>query len=131
MNTSVAPDTEPAPEIWTRGPNNQIRLRASVEIRSGMHFFPPLPQQSPLAPKYRTVELSPISTLYSYTIIHPSPKTGKQPFGLVYADFPEKVRVFGKLELVDGQHPKIGSSLRVDLESTPEGALNYVFALSN
>ncbi|MCP6335838.1 OB-fold domain-containing protein, partial [Klebsiella pneumoniae] len=46
--------------------------------------------------------------LYSFTVIHPSPKTGLAPFALVYADFPEDVRVFGRLDLPEGARPEIG-----------------------
>jgi uncharacterized OB-fold protein len=50
--------------------------------------------------------------LYSYTIIHPSPKAGLPPFALAYADFPEDVRVFGRLEFPAGARPAIGMRLR-------------------
>jgi uncharacterized OB-fold protein len=57
--------------------------------------------------------LSSRAKLYSYTVIHPNPKSGLDPFVLAYADFPEDVRVFGRLETTDRSGLRIGMEIRV------------------
>ncbi|GLR77747.1 OB-fold domain-containing protein (plasmid) [Azospirillum oryzae] len=73
------------------------------------------------------VTLSPEASLYSFTVVHPSPKTGQPPFTLAYADFPEQVRVLGRLKLPEGACPMIGARLRVELDATAGGEQTYVF----
>jgi uncharacterized OB-fold protein len=68
---------------------------------------------SPAAPRFEAITLSDVAMLYSFTVIHPNPKTGQAPFALIYADFPEDVRVFGRLDLSEGDRPRIGMSVRV------------------
>lgn len=87
-------------------------LQASRDRVTKRGLFPAIPAQSPAAPRYEAITLSPEATLYSFTIIHPNPKSGEKPFVLVYADFAEDVRVFGKLELPEGIAPRIGMRLR-------------------
>jgi uncharacterized OB-fold protein len=58
------------------------------------------------------------AVLYSFTVIHPNPKSGQAPFALAYADFPEKVRVFGRLRLPAGERPRIGMALRPVADAT-------------
>jgi uncharacterized OB-fold protein len=100
-----------------------IRLAASRDPRTGQCVFPRIPESSPAASRYEPVELSPRATLYSFTVIHPNPKTGQAPFALAYADFPEAARVFGRLRLPDGQRPRIGMALM----AVSDEANQYVF----
>lgn len=90
-----------------------VRLEASREKASGKGVFPRIPENSPASGRFEPILLSPQATLYSFTVIHPNPKSGLKPFTLVYADFPEDARVFGKLDLAEGERPRIGSTLRV------------------
>jgi uncharacterized OB-fold protein len=90
-----------------------LRLQASREKASGKGVFPRIPENSPAWERFEPILLSSKATLYSFTVIHPNPKTGLKPFTLVYADFPEDVRVFGKLDLAEGERVRIGAELRV------------------
>jgi uncharacterized OB-fold protein len=90
-----------------------LKLLASRDRASGHGVFPPIPEHSPAAPGFESITLSDAATLYSFTVIHPNPKTGVAPFALIYADFPEDVRVFGRLDLADGEKPRIGMNVRV------------------
>lgn len=89
-----------------------VRLHASRNKASGHGVFPRIPDGSPAADRYEPIVLSDEAVLYSYTIIHPSPKTGLSPFTLACADFPEDVRVFGRVELPAGARPVVGMRLR-------------------
>jgi uncharacterized protein len=89
-----------------------VRLPASRGKVSGHGIFPQIPDTSPAAPRYESITLSDKAVLYSYTITHPNPKSGEPPFVLVYADFPEDTRVFGRLIELDGERPHIGMQLR-------------------
>lgn len=86
------------------------RLRASRNRSTGLAVFPQVPESSPSAHLFEPIVLSARGTLYSYTISHPNPKSGKPPFALGYVDFPEGARVFGRLQLPEGQHPQIGTA---------------------
>lgn len=114
-------------EFWTRDTTNQVRLLASLELDSGIHLFPPIPAQSPLADRFRVVALSPTASIFSFTEIHPNPKSGKSPFVLIYADFPELVRVLGRLRMTHPARPVIGDSVCVDIEDGGENGPQYVF----
>lgn len=105
-----------------------VRLMASRDKVSGQCIFPRIRDQSPAAPRYEPIELSNEAKLYSFTIIHPNPKTGEKPFVVVYADFPEGARVFGRLNLPSNRPPCIGMTLRVEGLGTLESADGYVFA---
>jgi uncharacterized protein len=113
---------------WTNADDGSVRLLGSIEKDTGRCFFPPLPATSPQAYRFETTPLAEEAVLYSHTTIYPSPKSGKSPFTLVYADFPERVRVFGRLRLAEGEQPHVGARLRVELESQPDGSMDYVFA---
>lgn len=101
-----------------------LRLPASRDKASGRGVFPRIPEGSPVADRFAPITLSAEADLYSFTVIHPSPKTGLPSFVLVYADFPEEVRVFGRLDLPEGVRPAIGMRI------APVGvsAETYVFA---
>lgn len=77
----------------------QITLLASRSLAGGAGVFPRIPPNSPAAHLYEDLELTGSATLYSYTVIHPGPKTGKPPFILALADYPQNARVFGRLDL--------------------------------
>lgn len=89
-----------------------VRLAASRELSTKKGVFPQIPDISPAAPRFEPISLSETAQLYSFTIIHPNPKTGQMPFALIYADFPEDVRVFGRLELSADERPVIGMPVR-------------------
>jgi hypothetical protein len=130
METRMTDQPHPALSgipYWLDDSAGAYHLFASKETSSGKHFFPPIPSSSPLAERYRRVRLSAQATLYSYTIIHPNPKSGKAPFALVYADFPEEVRVFGQMELAPDSRPRIGEMLKIEYTSDATGAIRYFF----
>jgi uncharacterized protein len=104
----------------------QARLAASRRRASGALVFPRVPETSPAASGYEPVELSASATLYSFTTIHPNPKTGEPPFTVVYADFAEGARVFGRLRL-SGEVPRIGMRLNVIVEPNTDGQICYFF----
>ena len=113
--------------------NKPIRLTGSRDKQTGKGIFPAIPAASPAAPRYEPLLLSEEATLYSFTIIHPNPKSGLPPFALAYADFPEGVRVFGRLQLLEGVRPQIGMRLRTAVPTPPDedqGADNYIFVLA-
>jgi uncharacterized protein len=107
------------------------RLTASRRRSSGDLVFPRVPESSPAAPDFEPVELSASAKLYSFTTIHPNPKTGERPFALAYADFSEGVRVFGRLQAPPDSVPKIGMLLHVVVEERIREELNYYFVPAN
>lgn len=72
-------------------------LLASRHKRTHALRFPPLSPQSPLAPSHETVTVPGRGTLYSFSVIHPNPKTGAAPFALGYVDLPGPIRLFGRI----------------------------------
>ncbi|WP_458098202.1 Zn-ribbon domain-containing OB-fold protein [Roseomonas sp. WA12] len=114
-HTSVVLDTIRSPS-GTGEP--AVHLQASRDLRTGEGVFPAIPATSPSSSRYEALTLSDRAALYSFTVIHPNPKTGQVPFALVYADFPEKARVFGRLRLPEGQRPRIGMALRPVADAT-------------
>jgi len=58
-------------------------LAACEERASRERFFPPIPQGSPLHARYESITLGDEARIYSFTVIHPHPKSGKAPFALV------------------------------------------------
>jgi uncharacterized protein len=117
----------PAQPYWLAEHTGGKQLLASKERCTGKHFFPPIKPSSPLAGQYEVVVLSSSATLYSFTIIHPNKKSGKPPFALAYADFPENVRVFGVLEMPSDVRPLIGQDLAVTFWEDEAGATHYSF----
>jgi hypothetical protein len=102
-----------------------LSLLAVEDVASGERFFPPLSEHSPLYAQYRAFTLGDVASVYSFTVIHPSPKTGQPSFNLIYADFPERVRVFGILE--GAGRPAIGQRVRVRIREGEHGVPRYVF----
>jgi uncharacterized protein len=93
-------------------------------------YFPPLPATSPQRERTEIVGLEGTPVLYSYTVMYPSPKSGKPPMALGYADYPEGVRIFGRLLYPQGRRPVIGDTLAPCLVETEEGTV-YAFELKN
>lgn len=118
-----APQTLDAPPPPAGTADQPLRLIASRDRQSGQCVFPAIPDSSPSSPRYEPVQLSEQAVLYSFTVIHPNPKSGQAPFVLVYADFPERARVFGRLRLPEGQRPQIGMAL----SAVADGAGQYSF----
>ncbi len=107
------------------------RLLASLEKETGLYFFPPVPRSSPQADRFEVVRLASEAILYSHTTIYASVRAEKPPVTLIYADFPEGVRVFGRLKSSSSGRVRIGDSVRIELETQPDGSLGYVFSPSH
>jgi len=91
--------------LWTAGP--PPALLASRDRENGEWDFPAVPGNSPRAAGFDTVPVSGAGTLYSFTIIHPSPKSGQAPYALGYVDFDGPLRIFGRL--AGAGRPRIAS----------------------
>jgi uncharacterized OB-fold protein len=105
-----------------------VNLTASRDVKTGKGVFPRVPSASPSANRYQPITLSSEADLYSFTVIHPNPKTGLKPFALIYADFAEDTRVFGPLRLNEGEKPTIGMRVRVATDDvTGDIDTNYFF----
>src|SRR5262249_58413588 len=102
-------------------------LVGSKDLETGKCVFPRIPETSPSVARYAAVELSRRGEIYSFTVVHPNPKTGKKPFTLAYVDFPERARAFGRLRLRDGEKARIGMAVDVCVESTAEAGTTYRF----
>lgn len=110
---------------WRERDGMVFLVASRINQRKTLHF-PPLSKTSPLASGSELVELTGTPTLYSYTIVHSSPKANKAPQPLGQVDFPEGVRVFGRIEMPDGRRPVIGERLRTVLQQGADGAI-YAF----
>lgn len=97
-------------------------LSASRQATSGEIFFPAVPTDSPLADQFQDTTLSVEGRVYSFTIMHPSPKSGLNPFVLAYVDLPGPVRLFGRIN-GSNSRPFIGEKCRVVADET----FGYVF----
>lgn len=84
-------------------------VRCSRSASSGKLVFPEIPAQSAVASLYSPASVPNAATLYSYTTIHPNPKSGLSPFSLGYADFGGELRVFGKLALAENEKCPLSS----------------------
>jgi uncharacterized OB-fold protein len=96
-------------------------LLASRDLETDEWVFPAVPDNSPLAQRHETVPVEGVGVLYSYTVIHHSPKSGLQPYALGYVDFPGPVRIFGRLQ--GRARPTIGEAYVANADE----ALGYVF----
>lgn len=112
MNTLLWSATAPA------------KLLASRRYSGGEIVFPAVPAHSPLADQHESLLLDGEGTVYSYTVIHPSPKSGLQPFALAYLDLPGPVRLFGRIR--GTRRPAIGDKYQV----LPDDEFGYAFELS-
>jgi uncharacterized OB-fold protein len=111
--------SEPSYPLWRTDP--KPALLASRDLDTSELVFPALSADSPLAPRYETVPLAAVGEVYSFTVIHPSPKSGEAPYALGYVDLPGPVRIFGRLT---GQaRPVIGERYA----ARPDERFGYVF----
>ncbi|QRY77933.1 OB-fold domain-containing protein [Pseudomonas sp. PDNC002] len=121
--------TETTPGIaerpWREVGGRVVLLASRRAGHPGLHF-PPLPETSPLRDGSELVELDSPVRLYSYTIVHSSPKANKPPQPLGLADFDEGLRVFARLEYPADRRPRIGDILVLCLVQTDNGPI-YAF----
>jgi uncharacterized OB-fold protein len=126
MNTLTCAGPAPASEQpWCERDGTVVLLASRIRQRKALHF-PPLPATSPLAAGSELVELRGTPRLYSFTIVHASPKVNQPPQALGQVDFPEGVRVFGRIEMPGGRRPVIGEPLQAFIQQGPDGAI-YAF----
>lgn len=92
-------------------------LRASRHRQNGEIFFPAVIDESPLSSQFEDALLDTEGQVYSFTIMHPSPKSGLSPFVLAYVDLPGPVRLFGRL-VGSPERPVIGEKCRVIADDT-------------
>lgn len=105
--------------LWSSG--SPPTLLASRNCETDERVFPAVSDASPLAACHQTVPVEGAGAVYSFTVIHPSPKTGQSPYALGYVDFPGPVRIFGRLQ--GKERPAIG-----DLYTPqPDADFGYVF----
>lgn len=102
-------------------------VRCSRSASSGKLVFPEIPAQSAVASLYSPASVPNAATLYSYTTIHPNPKSGLSPFSLGYADFGGELRVFGKLALAENEKPAVGMALRLETQAADSEGPAYLF----
>jgi len=96
--------TLPSFPLWSDAPDPA--LLASRDLQTRELLFPAVPPDSPLAARHETVAIAPVGAVYSFTVIHPAPKSGEAPYALGYVDFPGPVRLFGRLQ--GAPRPAIG-----------------------
>jgi uncharacterized OB-fold protein len=106
--------------LWSAGP--EPALLASRDRSSGDIVFPPVPDASPLAPSHEPISIAPDGVVYSWSVIHPNPKSGQQPYALGYVDLHGPVRIFGRIE----GRPAIGARCR----ARPDESFGYVFEIT-
>ena len=111
--------SEPSYPLWRHAP--EPALLASRDLDSGELVFPALSADSPLAQQHETVPLVGVGEVYSFTVIHPSPKSGEAPYALGYVDLPGPVRLFGRL--CGKPRPAIGDRYA----ARPDERFGYVF----
>ena len=105
--------------LWNPAPERA--LLASRDRRTGELVFPPVAPDSPLAGGHDLVPVADTGRVYSFTVIHPGPKSGEPPYALGYVDFPGPVRIFGRLQ--GSPRPEIGERRR----ALPDDRFGYVF----
>jgi len=108
--------------LWSNGYHHS--LIASKELSTGELVFPPFVEGSPLAETHEAAELPPDGVLYSYTVIHPNPKSGESPYALGYVDMAGPIRLFGRLR--GKNRPQIGDRYRVVADDAFGYAFEYV-----
>lgn len=126
------PKTEQSTDVkprlcWISKRKDGFGLVGSKNLKTGKCVFPCVPETSPSASRYTRIDLSRRGVLYSFTVIHPNPKTGVKRFTLAYVDFPEGARAFGRLHLPEGEIAKIGMAVEVCVQGTPEVSASYHF----
>ncbi|MGE9764752.1 MULTISPECIES: Zn-ribbon domain-containing OB-fold protein [Pseudomonadaceae] len=125
----MSAQTEAVPGIaeqpWRERDGRLVLLATRRRGHAGLHF-PPLPETSPLRDGSELVELDSSPRLYSFTVVHFSPKANKPPQPLGLADFPEGLRVFARLDYPAGRLPRIGDALCLCLVDSDSGPI-YAF----
>lgn len=106
--------------IWNVG--EPAKLLASRNRKTGTLRFPPYPANSPLSAEHEVVALEAGGVVYSFSVIHPNPKSGTKPFALGYVDMPGPVRIFGRIR---GETAAIGAAC----EAVPDPEFGYVINL--
>ncbi|MBB4866766.1 putative OB-fold protein [Pseudomonas nitritireducens] len=114
-----------AAQPWRERDGALVLLASRRPGRPGLHF-PPLPETSPLGEGCELVELASAPRLYSFTVVHASPKANRPPQPLGLADFPEGLRVFARLDYPAGRQPRIGEALSLCLVDSDSGPI-YAF----
>jgi uncharacterized OB-fold protein len=112
---------------WIADRGGRLVLVGSRDLQSGKFVFPRVPKNSPSAPRFTATDLSQHGILYSFTVIHPNPKTAEKPFVLAYVDFPEGARVFGRLDLRPETKAEIGMVVEVQIERLVGISASYRF----
>ena len=103
-------------------------VSCSRSTKSGKLVFPEIPAESAVKALFEPATVPNKAKLYSYTTIHPNPKTGLPPFSLGYADFGDELRVFGKLKLAPDQKPEIGMALSLEPLNDADSGPAYLLA---
>lgn len=67
--------------------------------------------------KIRSTELSKRGILYSWSIVHVGPKGVPVPYAIGYVDFPEDVRVLGRIANWQGVNIHSGADIEVEVEN--------------
>ncbi|MGH8807566.1 MAG: Zn-ribbon domain-containing OB-fold protein [Noviherbaspirillum sp.] len=124
-SSDVASAPTASEQPWRERDGRTVLLACRRSGHEGLHF-PPLPPTSPLFADSEIVEVDSTPVLYSFTIVHSSPKANKPPQPLGFADFPEGLRVFARLEYPQGRRPVIGEPLRLFITETDAGPI-YAF----
>ncbi|OWP49749.1 OB-fold domain-containing protein [Pseudomonas nitroreducens] len=126
MSTSqleLAPSVAEQP--WRERDGRVVLLAHRRPGHPGLHF-PPLPETSPLHAQCELVEVDSTPRLYSFTVVHSSPKANKAPQPLGLADYAEGLRVFARLDYPAERRPRIGEALSLCLVQTDNGPI-YAF----
>jgi uncharacterized OB-fold protein len=100
--------------LWSLG--REPSLLASRDLATGELVFPPFPENSPLAARHETVPIADVGVVYSYSVIHPNPKSGQTPYAVGYVDLPGPTRIFGRL--AGTSRPVIGERRRARADAT-------------
>jgi uncharacterized OB-fold protein len=109
--------------LWSDAPDP--KLLASRDRITGRRFFPAVPASSPLAHRYESIPVAAVGAVYSFTVIHPGPRSGESPFALGLVDFPGPVRVFGRFR--GHERPAIGARC----VARPDDRFGYVLDTAN
>lgn len=110
----------PSPSIWSTGSPPQ--LLASRDARTAALRFPPYAAQSALSAGEPPTPLPSAGVVYSYTVIHPNPKSGEAPFALGYVDLPGPVRIFGRIR-------GAGVAVGARCQAVPDPQYGYAFQI--
>ena len=101
-------------------PNPPCSPRATAPAASWS--FPRCRPPRRCADRHETVAVDAVGEVYSFTVIHPSAKSGEAPYALGYVDFPGPVRIFGRL-----QRQAAARHRRALCRAVPDERFGYVF----